>query len=374
MKRCLLAWMCLVVVSAPSRVCLAAPPLSAKAALGKKLFFDVKLSQPNGEACATCHAPQAGFAEPNKLSPVSKGVLAGHFGSRNSPTAAYASFSPPFHFDNVDQTYVGGLFWDGRANSLSDQAQKPFLNVLEMHNHDKAQVVNDIAASGLAKDFKAIYGANALKHNQVDQAYANLADAIAAYEQSPELNPFTSKFDYYLKGQASLTAQEALGLQLFNGKANCFACHPSTIVGNEPAPLFTDFTYDNIGIPKNWHSPYLYMPKKLNPDGVNFIDKGLAETVAKIDPKGAAAEAGKFKVSTLRNLERTAPYGHNGYFLTIASVVHFYNTRDVPSAKWPAAEVPATVNHDELGNLHLTDAEEAAVVAFLKTLTDGYKP
>ena len=365
---------CLVLLSTFVCVGFAAPPLNDKASLGKKLFFDLKLSQPNGQSCASCHSPSAGFADPDKHLAVSRGVLAGHFGSRNAPSAAYSSFSPPFHYDEEGETYVGGLFWDGRADNLTEQAQKPFLNPLEMHNPDKKQVVTDVSRSGLGPAFKAVYGPNALDPSQIEKAFVNVADAIAAYEQSSEVNRFTSKFDYYLKGRAKLTSQEALGLKLFNGKANCFACHPSTITGSEPAPLFTDFTYDNIGIPKNWHSPFLFMPKTLNPDGVGFIDLGLQNTVAKSDPKGASAEAGKFKVPTLRNLELSPPYGHNGYFSTIADVVHFYNTRDVPSAKWSPAEVPATVNHDELGNLHLTIAEEAAIVSFLKTLTDGYKP
>ena len=351
----------------------AAPPLSAKASLGKKLFFNVQLSDPNGQSCASCHSPNAGFAEPDKQYPVSEGVLPGRFGSRNAPTAAYSSFSPPFHYDDEGETYVGGLFWDGRAKDLTEQAQGPFLNPLEMHNTDKKQVVADVSRFGLGPEFKAIYGSNALDASQTDAAYVNIADAIAAYEQSAEVNPFTSKYDYYLKGSVSLKTDEALGLSLFNGKANCAACHPSTIVGNEPGPLFTDFTYDNIGIPKNWNSPFLFMPKKLNPEGSEFIDLGLQNTVAKIDPAGASAEAGKFKVPTLRNVERTAPYGHNGLFNTLEEVVHFYNTRDVPSARWHKPEVPETVNKDELGNLKITRAEEAALVAFLKTLTDGYK-
>ena len=114
------------------------------------------------------------------------------------------------------------------------------------------------------------------------------------------------------------------------------------------------------------------LPPSINPQGTNFIDYGLANTILNIDPTNAADQAGRFKVPTLRNLALTAPYGHNGYFKTMKDIVHFYNTRDVPSAGWPDSEVPETVNHDELGNLNLTDQEENDLVEFLKTLTDGY--
>lgn len=362
----------IAIFAGPDNYVVAAPPLTEKQVLGKNLFFDFRLSQPDGQSCGTCHASLAGFADPIHLLPVSRGVLPFRFGSRNAPSAAYASFSPPLHFDDEDETYVGGLFWDGRANSLEEQARAPFLNPLEMHNANKKQVIDDIANSVLAASFKKVYGAHALDPANTDQAYSQLVDAIAAYERSAEVSPFTSKFDYYLKGKVKLTAQEARGLALYNGKANCFACHPSTIQGNEPGPLFTDFTYDNIGIPKNWSNPFLYLPRDLNPDGLNFVDYGLANTVAEFDPSGAGAQVGRFKVPTLRNLDRTAPYGHNGYFQTIKQIVHFYNTRDVKSAHWPAAEIPSTVNHDELGNLSMSDQEENDLVAFLKTLTDGF--
>ena len=347
--------------------------LTAKQALGKQLFFDTKLSRPNGQSCATCHSPEVAFTDPDKSKPVSNGVILTLFGFRNAPTVPYSSFSPPFHYDDEGGTYVGGLFWDGRADDLTEQAEAPFLNQVEMHNHNKAQVIEDLANSSLADQFKKIYGKNALDTKNIEKAYAQVANAIAAYEGSREVNQFSSKFDYYLQGKVKLTKREAFGLELFNGKANCNACHPSTIIGDEPAPLFTDFTYDNIGIPKNWQNPFLYLNAKYNPAKKKFIDVGLANTVALDDPIGAEAEAGKFKVSTLRNLELTAPYGHNGYFKTMKQIVHFYNTRDVPEAGWEPGEVPQTVNHEELGNLGLTDDEENAVVTFLRTLTDGYQ-
>lgn len=340
--------------------------------LGRKIYFDTNLSSPPGQACATCHTPAAGFADPNHSLPVSKGVINGRFGSRSAPTAAYAAFIPPLYYDADGETYVGGLFWDGRASDLADQAQFPFLNPLEMHNDGPKQVVAKIQTANYAALFRKVFGTNAFATTNIPASYRHVTEAIAAFEKTPEVSPFTSKFDYYLKGKATLTPSEMRGLVLYNGKANCFACHPSEAADGQPGPMFTDFTYDNIGIPKNWTSPFLTMPRTLNPAGTGFVDYGLANTVATFDPENAADQAGRFKVPTLRNLALTAPYGHNGYFKTIRQIVHFYNTRDVPAANWPAGEVPETVNHDELGDLGMTVREENDLVAFLLTLTDGY--
>ena len=348
--------------------------LTDKQKLGKMLYFDKTLSAPNGQSCATCHSPSAGFADPDDSSPVSNGVIEKRVGFRNTPTAAYASFIPPLSYNADDETYVGGLFLDGRAATLSDQAEQPFLNTLEMHNPDKDHVVNAVRRASYSSKFKQVFGNDALDANKTETAYSQIADAIANFESSPVFSPFTSKYDYYLKGKAKLTAREALGLDLFNNKAGCAACHPSTATDGQPGPMFTDFTYDNIGIPKNWKNPFLNLPRKLNRDGIDFIDIGLAKTVATFDPLNAHLEAGKFRVTTLRNIELTAPYGHNGFFKSLREVVNFYNTRDVPAANWAPAEVPETENKDELGNLGLTEREVDAIVAFLKTLTDGYDP
>ena len=340
--------------------------------LGEKIYFDTSLSTPPGQSCASCHTPADGFADPNHSLPVSLGAIKSRTGFRSAPTAAYAKFIPPLHYDADDETYVGGLFWDGRVDTLAQQAQFPFLNPVEMHNLDQPTVVAKISVAEYASLFRKVFGPHALDKKNYPLAYQQVTEAIAAFEQTPLFSPFTSKFDYYRRGKAQLTAKELHGLALYNGKANCFACHPSVATDGQPGPMFTDFTYDNIGIPKNWASPYLQLPPSLNPDGTNFVDYGLANTVAKFDPDHAADQAGRFKVPTLRNLARTAPYGHNGYFKTIKDIVHFYNTRDVPAANWPAGEVPETVNHEELGDLGMTESEENDLVAFLQTLTDGY--
>jgi cytochrome c peroxidase len=202
----------------------------------------------------------------------------------------------------------------------------------------------------------------------------SLARSIAAYERSPEVNPFSSKYDAYLAGQADLTEQEAWGLELFEGKGMCSACHLS----EGTRPLFTDFTYDNLGVPKNPANPFYTMPRHWNPDGMNWIDYGLGAFLKNMGegPDVYEPELGKHKVPTLRNVDlRPYPefvkaFGHNGFFKSLEEIVHFYNTRDVEP--WPEPEVPMNVNTDELGNLGLTLNEEAAIVAFMKTLSDGY--
>jgi cytochrome c peroxidase len=198
----------------------------------------------------------------------------------------------------------------------------------------------------------------------VEAIYDMVADAIAMFETSTPFRRFTSKFDYYLQGRATLTPQEQRGLAVFEGPGMCNLCHISTATtladGSTVPPLFTDFTYDNLGIPKSTNPMIASNP----------VDLGLgARTDLPEDPEG---QRGKFKVSTLRNLTLTAPYGHNGFFATLEEIVHFYNTRDVVS--WPPPEVPENVNTDELGNLGLNAQDEADLVAFLKTLTDGHKP
>ncbi|RJP80745.1 MAG: T9SS C-terminal target domain-containing protein [Candidatus Zixiibacteriota bacterium] len=334
--------------------------------LGKLIYFDTNLSVPAGQSCATCHHPTAGFADPNHSLPVSQGAIQNRFGNRSAPTSAYCGYAPAFHWDPVEEMYLGGQFWDGREDDLVGQAKGPFLNPLEMNNPSKRHVIQKIRRSSYAAMFEEVFGVGILR--QPEAAYDSAAVAIAAYEMTNELNAFTSKYDYYLQGLAQLTTQEALGLQLFNDEnaGNCAACHPSTPGPYYTQALFTDYSYDNLGLPKNWDSPFLTLPPAFNPMGMNYIDKGLGDRLEEED------EWGKFKVPTLRNVAVTSPYGHNGIFETLTDIVNFYNTRDVPGAGWDPPEVPENVNDDELGDLGLNADQVAAIVAFMMTLTDGY--
>ncbi|MCB1166833.1 MAG: hypothetical protein KDK33_11805, partial [Leptospiraceae bacterium] len=249
---------------------LVASSLTAEQQLGKELFFDTNLSQPSGQACGSCHNPTVAFTTPtaemnNGITP---GVFTSRTGPRNAPTASYAAYSPTPFFDDEAGTWVGGQFLDHRASSLEDQAKQPFLNAVEMANADRSSVVADVAAASYADDFRALYGSGIF--SDTDRAYEKIAQALAAYERSSEVNPFSSKFDAYLAGRANLSAQELRGLALFRNpsKGNCEACHPST----GDSPVFTDFTNDNLGVPKNSSNPFYTVSATFNPDGAAFID------------------------------------------------------------------------------------------------------
>jgi cytochrome c peroxidase len=366
--------------------------------LGKSIYFD-KISAPDRQACADCHAPESGFTGPSSMinahGAVVSGAIPTRFGNRKPPSAAYATTAPLFQWDPVEGLFFGGNFWDGRAtgaklgNPAADQALGPFLNPVEMNNTDKRSVLQQIATSRYARLWFEVWGSPIRLNDAaaVERDYDRIGLAIAAFEASNEVNAFTSKFDYVEQGKARFTQQEAWGKELFEGKANCAACHM--------APFFTDYTYDNIGTPKNPANPFYAMDQiiiggqPVNPQGASWVDPGLGGFLATLpesffgalglDKLSAMAEnLGKQKVPTLRNVDKR-PYPafqkafmHNGSLKSLKEVVHFYNTRD--TQPWPLPEVMDNVNHDELGNLGLTDAEEDAVVAFLKTLSDGFVP
>ena len=340
------------------------PDLSLKEQLGKRLFFDESLSTPPGQSCATCHDPSVAFADPETSLPVSRGAVHGLYGNRNDMTVSYSMYVPPLHYNSLEEVWTGGLFWDGRANSLSEQAMGPPLNPLEMANADTVVIAEKIKSLEYANLFEDIYGSGAL--DDPDSAFSHMADALSAYERSTEVNPFSSKFDLWQRGEASLNEQEQRGFMLFvvESKGNCAACHPHTPLEDGTPALFTDFTYDNLGAPPNPENPFYMLPPEHNPDGFEYRDPGLGGFLD--DP----SELGKFRVPTLRNVSITSPYLHNGIYKTLYQVVAFYNTRDV--APWPDPEVQANLNRDEMGNLGLTNQEVEDIVAFLETLTDGW--
>ncbi len=390
--------------------------LSPKEQLGEAIFFDETLSINQNQSCASCHAPGWGFTGPataiNAQGAVYEGSIPGRFGDRKPPSSAYADLSPIFHLDG--DTWTGGNFWDGRAtgeklgNPAADQAQGPFLNPKEQALPDSACVVYRVCSASYQVGFEDVWGAGACSiawpadveavcategatvalsnadRDKSDAAYDNIALSIAAYEGSSEVNAFSSKYDLTFTGGARLTQLERRGFALFQGKAGCRLCHPAT----GPGALFTDFTFDNLGIPQNPDNPAGVAPA--------FVDPGLGGFLknAGKDEEIYLAEWGKHKVPTLRNVDRrpaageVKAYGHNGYFKSLEGIVHFYNTRDVkdecpgPYTEaealaancWPAPEVAENVNTDELGDLGLSPDEEAAIVAFLKALSDGYIP
>lgn len=342
------------------------PTLQMKVQLGQTIFFDKGLSNPTGQSCSSCHSPETAFSDFNHNA-ISEGAVDGLFGNRNAPSIVYSMYTPsPLHYSVPDSAYKGGQFMDGRVNTLMEQAQKPFLNPLEMGNPNIASVVSKLQSASYFSLYQKVYG----DITDVAGAFNNIADALAAYESSDGFsNRFTSKYDYYLKGQASLTAQELNGLQLFTDtlKGKCANCHLTTADEVSGKVLFTDFTYTNDGVPKNPTNPFYTISTAFNAAGANYIDNGLGGFLNNV------AFNGMFKVPTLRNITLTAPYFHNGSFATLEDVVHFYNVRDVAGSGFAAPEVAANMDTVETGNLRLTAQEEANIVAFMKTLTDGYK-
>jgi cytochrome c peroxidase len=404
----------------------AAPALSALEQLGKSVFFDQRLSLRGNQSCAACHAPQVGWTGDRPLvnagPAVYEGSVSGLFSNRKPPTAAYA-MAPVFHAmaEDGEMLFVGGNFWDGRATGerlgdpIAEQAQGPFVNPVEQALPDTGCVVRRVCAAeypvtlesrfpgscGIAwprdMDAACALPTGTLRIEPQDRAksdlaYDHIATAVAAYERSREVNPFSSKFDRHLTGGAALSTEEATGLELFVGRGKCANCHPIDRGPDGQPPLLTDFTFDNLGVPRNPENPWY--EAQLNPSGAKWVDDGLGAFLATRPEWRALAEAnmGKHKVPTLRNVNLrptetfAKAYMHNGYFKTLTGLVHFYNTRDVkpvcsgsPTERealvrncWPAPEVMANVNTEELGNLGLSQAEERAIVAFMGTLSDGY--
>lgn len=359
--------------------------LGAAAELGRLLFHDPSLSASGRLSCASCHDPARGHASPFTTAVAFGGPDLDRPGLRTPPSIRYLRFNTSFVFGAGGEA-TGGFFWDGRAASLQEQARAPLLNPDEMANRDVAEVVARVAAAPYAAQFEKVFGGGILA--QPELAMNRIAYALARYQQEdPDFAPFSSKYDAVLAGRATLTAQEANGLDLFNrpDKGNCASCHSSTRPANAPGPLFTDFTYAVVGAPRNPAIP-------ANADPA-FHDEGLCGPV-RTELADRTDLCGAFRVPSLRNVALRTHFFHNGVFTTLEQVVRFYVRRDTDPQLWyPVDAQGQVIAYDDLppelrGNVSheapydrapgeppaLTDSEIADVVAFLGTLTDGYKP
>jgi cytochrome c peroxidase len=362
--------------------------LSPQAALGEKIFHDASLSANGRMSCASCHDPDHAFAGTSPTDAVPLGGVSGTVpGFRNAPSLKYLTLNPSFFFDD-EGTPTGGFDRDGRANSLQEQARRPFLAAHEMANASAADVVAKLQMAAYVAEFRQVFGDQIF--GDTETAFARALLALQKYQQEDlaEFAPYSSKYDAFLSGRAVLSAQELRGLALYNNpqKGNCAGCHPSARGADGSLPLFTDFTYDNLGVPRNLH-----IPANADPD---YFDLGLCGP-DRNDLADHTDLCGAFKVPTLRNIALTAPYFHNGYFQTLDDVVHFYVRRDThPEEFYPVGvngqpqkfndlppQYAANVNTVEVpynrrpGELPALDEVEIQdLVAFLQTLTDGYQP
>lgn len=376
----------------PPRASAVAAPLSsakpqaseAHIAIGRKIFADRNLSEPAGTSCASCHDPTSAYAGNNGSK---RGVAAGsrenHFARRNTPSVLYLKFVRRFHFrwdeDEPLPEAFGGFFWDGRSDSIASLVRQPLLNPDEMGNRDPAQIAEKLAAAPYADDLRREFGD---VFTDPEKALAALGAAVEAFLLAPEMAPFTSKYDAFIRGQAALSAIEAKGLAIFKDRqrGGCDACHKMNDRSPNPEfSLFTDYGYDIVGVPRNRSLPGNRHPQS--------YDLGLCE---RKDPRSHTDEerlCGAFRTPSLRNVATRTSFMHNGTFTNLRDVVGFYATRATHPARW----YKAGVSFDDLpekyrGQVNVTsvpynrrpgqrpllnDEDIDAIVAFLKTLTDA---
>jgi cytochrome c peroxidase len=384
--------------------------LSVEAQVGQALFFDTSLSASKKMSCATCHDPTNHYAQSttNTLAVQLGGPNLTSPGIRAVPTLTYKALIPPYSDDATNPDGVsanspgGGFTWDGRADTQAQQTAIPLLSSFEMANTSEAAVVAVVQSSSYAALFQQAYGANVFSDTAT--AFTDVGLALQAFQQEdPSFNAFTSKYDYWAtvalsNGQAvNLTAAETRGYTVFNYTGNCFACHYNGPVTGGGGALFTDFTYENTGAPRNaaipantakFPLPTYYdfgLCTAVNPDPVN------AYLIPHVLPYSASL-CGSFKTPTLRNTATRNVFFHNGVFTSLAQVIDFYNTRDTNPAKWyptvngvvqkfndlPTAYKIYADNVDVPFGLapgdtpYMTAQNEADLLCFLETLTDGY--
>ncbi|WP_369721635.1 cytochrome-c peroxidase [Bradyrhizobium sp. LLZ17] len=396
-------------------------PLSAMAQLGKAIFFDASLSSSGALSCASCHSPDHAYGPPNDA-PVMLGAAdLSRQGARAVPSLTYLERQPNFSIgpDKGDDDHVmdlaqmaalgrqsarttktaggnaasaanivpqGGLFWDGRADTLQDQALFPLLDPNEMDGGSPEIVADKLRHASYAQRFVELFGARVLDNQRLLIAEAMFAAARYQVEE-PSFHSYSSKYDHWLEGKAQLSESELRGLQLFNDpdRANCAGCHPSAPTRDGLPPLFTDHQYEALGAPRN--------AALANNRDPNYFDLGVCGP-HRTDISEQTQYCGMFLTPTLRNAATRHAFFHNGVFSTLEQVLDFYNFRDTnPGKFFPRAADGTVQKHDDLPrkyhsnvdvtdppfNRHagekaaMTEQDEADIIAFLKTLTDGYK-
>ena len=360
--------------------------LSAQASLGEKIFSDASLSASGAQACASCHVAEQGHGPRNTLAAQFGGPALQSQGIRSAPSIRYLGFNRSFRLA-ADGAPSGGFFWDGRAGSLLDQAGRPFLGAAELANGSRAETVARLARATYAEEFKRVFGADIF--SRPDAAFDRMTLALQLYQlEDSEFGPFSSKYDEFLRGRATLTTTELRGLAWFNSpdKGNCAACHPSAKGADGSLPLFTDFSYDNLGVPRN--------PELQRNADAGYFDLGLCDREGG-DMAARTDLCGAFKVPSLRNVALRGSLFHNGRFKTLKDALSFYVQRDTnPEKFYPTDAQGQVLKFDDVPvqyrrNVNTTEApynrrpgqapalsntEIDELIAFLNTLTDGFKP
>lgn len=357
-------------------------PEVALVEVGRAIFFDQTLSEPRGTSCASCHDPERAFwGENGSKRGVARGSRPGRFARRNAPSLLYLRFVPAFHFAQADDDSPGpepqgGLFWDGRVDTIAALVRQPLLNPDEMNNRDARAIAAKLArapyAAALARATGAALGVG-------EAALGALGKALEAFLTSKEMAPFSSRFDAFVTGRGKLTPFEREGMQLFRnpGKGGCVGCHLFYDTGRDPAlSMFTDYRYDAVAVPRNPTLPARPQP-----------DLGLCERTDRQTPSSDERFCASFRTPSLRNVAVRGAYMHNGAFRSLRDVVAFYATRATDPRRWYKSgvkfeDVPARFrgqvnvasipyNRREGDVPALDDHEIDAIVAFLKTLTDA---
>jgi cytochrome c peroxidase len=353
----------------------------ALVALGRELFFDGQLSEPEGTSCASCHEPAHAFSGTNgSTNGLAQGSRPGHFASRNTPSVLYLKFVKRFHYhweeDMPLPDAYGGFFWDGRADSIAALVRQPLLNPDEMNNRDVSMVAAKLDAAHSAAELRRLFPEAGTDAEAVVSA---AGAALEAFLLSPAMAPFTSRYDAYVRGEARLGDTEMRGLALFKDrqKGNCLRCHKLDDGTKDPArSLFTDYGFEVVGVPRN---------RAALPVAPAHKDLGLCERTGAAKASTEDRFCGAFRTPSLRNVAVRTSFMHNGSFTRLRDVVAFYSTRDTESRHWYPEErfedLPVRyrqyVNTDfapysTVGGVpRLDDKDIDALVAFLQTLTDA---
>ncbi len=395
--------------------------LSLGAELGKKLFFDKSLSASGGLACSTCHDPDHAYGPANGLAVQLGGPHLDRAGTRAVPSLRYKEFTPAYAdlLDNPDGISApgpgGGFTWDGRANTLAEQAKVPLLSPLEMANESAADIVSKVLAAPYAPLFKRVFPADA--KNDPEAALTVIGAALQAFQlQDPSFHPYTSKFDLFTSNKigGSLTPAERRGSVVFADpkRGNCTSCHYAGPGLGGSSGIFTDYSYEAIGVPRNRE-----IPANLE-DGYHDLGIcGPARGDHAVHSNVANTFCGMFKTPTLRNLRQRTAFFHNGVMHSLEQVIRFYNTRDthpeiwypttggkakpVPDANFPKYGLITTQyvggrvdKYDDLpsaflGNIDpqmpldgrkpgsappMSEQDVSDLICFLDTLNDDYEP